>query len=275
MMRKNVELKAKMAEELAQQLKQYKTIILVNLLRSPASLVQKARKKLKETEAFVKAVRKAVIQNALKKLGVDFGEIDFPALVIGTNEHPYAVAKLFRENTLPMAAKPGQIAPFDIVVPAGETDLPPGPALSQLKMAGINAKVERGKIAIAKDSVVAKEGEPITAEKVQALQLLGIKPFKAELKIAMAYDGTYYSQEVLSITPEDLTEKLKTAEGYAFNMSVNVNYPTEKNIATLLQRQFMYAQNLALNAQVYSDAFINHLLQKAYQQANALSKKVG
>ena len=39
--------------------------------------------------------------------------------------------------------------------------MPAGPALSELKAAGLNVRIQAGKIAIAKDQVVVKKGEVI------------------------------------------------------------------------------------------------------------------
>ena len=57
-------------------------------------------------------------------------------------------------------AKPGDIAPEDILVKAGDTPFKPGPIVGELQKAGIPAAIEGGKIVIKKDKVLVKKGEP-------------------------------------------------------------------------------------------------------------------
>ncbi|RME18375.1 MAG: hypothetical protein D6797_00560, partial [Bdellovibrio sp.] len=224
------------------------------------------------------AYKKAVVTRALESTGVlsKIGEVDFPAALMLVNEHPYKVNQFFLESKLDVAAKPGDIAPFDIVVPAGETDLPPGPALSQLKVAGLNVKIDKGKIVVAKDSVVAKEGDEITAEKAQALQMLGIKPFKVGVNVAYAYDGeTLYNGEVLNITQEDVIADIEEALAQSLNASINASYPTEQNIKLLVTKAIREAKNASLNSSYYSSYGVKDLIILAVRQANALPKQEG
>ncbi len=279
-MRKNVEKKSKQAEELSSQIKKYKTVILINLRKTSTRLLQRIRKLLKEKyNAYVKIHRKAVLQHAFKQAGLPeevWKNIDFPGGVVLINESPYKVALLFMKNKMDTAAKPGDVAPFDIIVPAGETDLPPGPTLSQLKAAGINVKIDKGKIVVAKDSVVAKAGDVITDEKASALQTLGVKPFKVGMNVSYAYDGeTVFTQEVLSLPPEDVEEGLRLAIGQALNASINAAYPTRKNIEFLLKKALKQGLNAGLNASFYSESTIKYLLQKALAQGNALKHLEG
>ena len=55
-------------------------------------------------------------------------------------------------------AKPGDIAPEDIIVKEGETPFKPGPIVGELQKAGIPAAIEGGKIVIRKDKVLVEKG---------------------------------------------------------------------------------------------------------------------
>ncbi len=275
--RKAISEKKKAAKELAEKIKKYPNIILVNLKHTPTKLVQKLRKKLKDDKnAYVSAHRKAVLQHSFEEAGLPkemVNAVDFPAMVILVDENPYRVNLLFMGNKLDVAAKAGDVAPFDIVVPAGETDLTPGPTLSQLKMAGIHVKIDKGKIVVDKDSVVAKAGDVITPEKAQALQVLGIKPFKVGMTVSYAYDGkTLFTQDVLNLSLEDLKAGLEEALQQSLNASINVNYPTSQNVKVLLTQAIRQGLNAGLNASYYSEATIDQLLTSAIRQANALPK---
>jgi len=270
--RKAIKEKIEETEKLLKEIKAYKAFMLLNLKKTPALLQQKIRRVVKENmKGSMKAVRKPIIQRALKSVNIN-NEIDFPAAVILMNENPYKAYKIINENKLDVAAKPGDISPFDIVIPAGETDLQPGPALSQLKAAGLNVKIEKGKIVIAKDSVLLKKGEVVTQEKAQVLQMLGIKPFKVGVNLVFAYDGLMYTKDILSISEEELKNDMLASIKQAFNMSVNANYASEISIKYIMLKAIREARNAALNGNLYSDTFIKYLLIKSIREANALQR---
>jgi large subunit ribosomal protein L10 len=227
-------------DEMVKNLKDKKSILLLNLSKTPGKLVQRIRKKLKDqNKAYFKISKLAVVKRALEAAKLPsqlYDDVNFPVAVIGLKDiSPYEVSSMFMDNMLSVAAKEGDVSPFEIVIPAGETEMPPGPALTQLKQAGLNVKVDKGKIAITSDSKLAKVGDKLTKEKVAALQMLNIKPFKVGLTIWRAFDGeTIFSAEVLGTSVESIVESLKEAIGQGLNVSLNANYPTENNISIML-----------------------------------------
>jgi large subunit ribosomal protein L10 len=272
--RKNIEQKMREAEALLKEVKNYKAFMILNLRKTPALLQQRLRKALKQNNGNMKAVRKPIITRVLKEQNIN-KEIDFPAAIVLSNEHPYNIYKIIKSNQLEVAAKPNDIAPFDIVIPAGETDLQPGPALSQLKAAGLNVKIEKGKIVIAKDSVIAKKGEVITPEKAQALQMLGIKPFKVGLNVVFGYDGkSFYETEILNIDKETIKDQLLQGLKDVINASININVPTPLSVKFIFIKAIKQARNATINASIYNDTFIKDLLINAINQGNAINKRV-
>jgi large subunit ribosomal protein L10 len=164
------------------------------------------------------------------------------------------------------------VALADIVVPEGETDLPPGPALSELKAGGLNVQIKAGKIAVVKDSTVAKAGEKLTEPKVKALTTLNVMPFEIMANLLFGFDGTYiYSKELLD-SGETVGSDISYALSQAMNFSLNASYPTEQNINMLLGQAVRQAVNVSLNGSIYSSSSIGQLLGSAYRQGSALSK---
>jgi len=274
--------KMEQVEELKKAIEEHKgeAVVILDLRNTPNQLLQKTRKRLKEgKKAFFKVYKLTVLKRALEGEGLPEGlysDITFPSAVILVAEHPYRLSLDFRANMLSVPAKPGQIAEEDIVVEAGETDLPPGPVLSELKAAGLPVKIEKGKIAVIKDTVLVKKGEVIDEMKAKALQTLGIKPFKVGVKVYKAfYEGLLFTPEVLSLTPEAVEEGISSAIGYAINLGLNANYVTPENAELLIVKAFQQAKGLAFEAAVPSKAFIEELLSLAYRQANALPSEGG
>jgi large subunit ribosomal protein L10 len=271
--RKTIQEKIKQVEGTVEEMKNYKTVALLDLKKLPDALLQTLRKRIKEGGGKVKILRKPVIKRVLesnKKLSERSDESKRPVALILTNDSPYQLNKFFKENKKKRAAKVGDVAQADIVVPAGDTDLPPGPALSELKAGGVNVAIKGGKIVVNKDSTVAKAGEKITGPKAKALTTLGVMPFDVMANMIFGFDGTYiYSTEVLGLG-DTVNEDLSSCLSQALNFSMNASYPTGQNAELLLADAIRQSVNVALNAEVYSSSSIEQLLTSAIRQGVAM-----
>ncbi len=273
--RPNVRQKAKEVEETLAEMKNYKTVALLSLDKLPDSLFQALRKRIQNEGGKVRMLRKAVLTRVFEanpKLGEKKSCADRPAALILTNSSPYEINRFLKQNTKKRAAKVDEIAASDIVVPEGETDLPPGPALSELKAAGINAQIKAGKIVVAKESVVARKDEKITAQKAKALQTLGIKPFTITAKMIFGYDGEYVYEKALLDIDDTLAADIAGAEQKAFNLSVNTGYPTERNINLLVNEAYIQGISFAVNSKTYNAVTIESEILNALRQSGAIEK---
>jgi large subunit ribosomal protein L10 len=271
--RKAVKKKAEQVQSAIADMKRYKTVALLDLRKLPDALFQNLRKKMRQDGGKVLVLRKPVITRVLasnKKLSAKLNACDNPVALILTDKSAYEVNSFFKQNRKRRAAKIGDIATADIVVPEGETDLPPGPALSELKTAGLNVQIKAGKIAVVKDSLVAKSGDKITEQKVKALQTLGVKPFEIMANMLFGFDGEYiYSKELLDIG-DSIHSDIASGFSQAMNFSLNVSYPTEQNIKVLLGDAMKQSLNLSLNGSLYSSSSMERLLSSAVRQGMAL-----
>lgn len=271
--RKTVKEKIQKVELVKALIKKYKTLAIIDLRKLSDALFQALRKKIRENGGTVLVLKKPVITRVLesdKKISRLAAECDKPVALILTNSSPLELNRFFRENRKKRAAKTGEVAPFDIIVPEGETDLPPGPALSELKGAGINVQIKGGKIVVAKESIVAKSGEVLTDLKTKALQKLNIKPFEISAKLLFGYDQSYiYGSNMLNID-DMLNTDISTSLNDAFNLSINAKYPTKQNIEVLLGDACRQSMNVALNGNLYSSSAIGQLLVLATRQGTVL-----
>lgn len=261
--------------ELSAKVKEYPTLAVVNLRNLPDDLLQSSKKKLREADGtFVKVSKLTVLKRVLEAAGLK-AQADAlldPSAILLTKQSPSMLSTFFRKNRKKVAAKVGQVAPYEIIVPAGDTDLPPGPALSELKIAGVSVQIKAGKIAIMKDSTIAKAGEAITAPKAKALQMLGILPFEVGAELVFAYDGKYiYGPGILSIDAETLRPGILQSLRDALNVSINAAYPTSQNIEILLKDAFIQGNNVSINAGIYSSGSIGQLLALSIRQGVAVS----
>ncbi len=271
--RKAIKEKVEQIAKVTEDVSKYPALALIDLRSVPDALLQTLRKRIREQNGVMYVLKKPVIKAILNgnPLLTKFSSLaDRSVSLLLTNSSPYEINKLLRESKKKRPAKAGEISPFDIVIPEGETDLPPGPALSELKSAGLNVQIKGGKIVIAKESTVVKKGENITAAKAGVLQKLGVLPFDSSVRLLFGFDGEYvYDSEILDL---DLTinEDIALSMQDAFSFSINVSYPTEQNINLLLGETYRQSVNTAINGGLYSSSTIEQLLSSTFRQGMAL-----
>src|SRR4030042_5786598 len=158
--------KKETVKELADLISKKRTILIASIKNIPASQFQEITKKLRG-KAIVKVPKKNLIIRALdsskdehvkqieeqvkENVAVLFSDIDCFELA----------AELVRNKT-PAKAKAGQEAPEDIEIPAGPTELVPGPAISELGALGIQIQIDKGKINIKEPKIIAHKGTKIS-----------------------------------------------------------------------------------------------------------------
>ena len=100
----------------------------------------------------------------------------------------FELSSLLTDNQTPAKAKPGDLAPEDIEIEAGPTELIPGPAISELSSVGLKVAVENGKLAIKQGRVVSKKGDEIDEKTSSVLAKLNILPMQVGFEPVAAYD---------------------------------------------------------------------------------------
>ncbi|MHA1238179.1 MAG: 50S ribosomal protein L10 [Candidatus Odinarchaeia archaeon] len=273
--------KIKEVEQLVDLINKYKVISLTRMGEIGGKQLQELREKLRG-QAVIRMAKNTLMKIALdkadkKKKGISKlkeyieGSVGF----IFTNLNPFKLNWFLKKNRAPAPAKPGNIAPKDIVIPAGNTGFPPGPMITELSELGLKTKVQSGTIWIAKDTVVAKKGEVLSRRLTVLLSRLGIKPMEVGLDLIAAYeDGIIYGAEDIDIDLESFREQFKEAYTEAFNLAFNAAYPTSETIPHLLTKAYLDAKNLAINAEIYAPEVINDLIAKAEAQASTLLNKI-
>lgn len=270
------ELKKQAAQEVAEQLKDAPVIAVIDLHGLPAVLLHKLRKQTRGDGAVI-IKKTSLLQRALKLAGKQklLDHMKGEKALLIAKENPFALYKKIRSEPLKIYAKPGQTAPDDIIVPAGETMLAPGPVLTELKQAGIDARIAAGKIAVGKDSTVAKKGEPIKDVVAKALQKLDIKPFELNVSIPAVLEGDIvYTADVLHIDEKEFMSKVMGAFLGARALSLEIGYVTKDNIAELITKAYRQARYVGLERDITVPELMEELVKKAARQAAAVGAKV-
>ncbi|MBI4043444.1 MAG: 50S ribosomal protein L10 [Candidatus Diapherotrites archaeon] len=236
--------------ELKHLCKEYPTIAVANIDNFPATLFGRLRWNLSK-DAVVRVSKIRVIQRAFEEAGLPkLKEVSTgSSAVLFSKLNAFELYARVKKSKGKVSAKPGQLAPADIVVPAGDTGLPPGPALSDLKGAGLNVRVQGTTIAVVENKVVAKKGEPIALAVASTLSKLNIKPITLQLNVhSVLENGELYPGSVLDIDPEKTLEEFMQAYRNALNLAVNAQIFNHASIEVLLGKAFREAKEL--NAEV-------------------------
>ena len=243
------EAKKKKVKDLEKLIKDSKTILVVSIKGIPASKFQQIVKRLRG-KAEVRVPKKTMITRALDNVGKGELEklersIDESFALLFSNTDAFELSAELAKTKTPAKAKAGQIAPQDIEVPAGPTDLPPGPAISELSNAGLQVKVDKGKLTIQEAKVVAKEGEEISQGTADILSKLDIKPFE----IGFIPLCAFHSEErkffpEINIDPEGFTEQLKEAYSRALPFAVEIGYASKDTVGFMLAKAYAHASKM-------------------------------
>lgn len=272
------EVKVKQINELVDLINKYDVIALARLDGIASSVIQDIRANLRG-----KTVLK-VSKNTLKKLAVEKStkngieklkdHLKGSVALVFSNENPFKLQRFLLSNTVPSGAKIGQVATNDVVIPAGGTDLNPGPVIGELNSVGIRTKVEKGKITIVSDSKIIKEGEVVTENQAKVLNRLGIKPFSVGLTLSIAFEnGEIVKGNDLVIDEEAIMGNLVMAHQHALGLAIESAYITKGTIDALLAKANSKAVNLSVFSAYPTVSTIKLLISKANSEAAALEAK--
>jgi len=243
------------AKEFEALLMEYPIVAAVDVESLPARQLQIMREKLRDS-CTIRMAKRRVMQKAIehvtpKKEGIEQLSPHMkgmPALLF-TKQNPFALFKTAKANKSKAAAKPGQTAPHDIVVPAGPTPFAPGPIIGELGSFGIKTGVENGKVAVKADSVVAKEGAVINAKLAGLLTRLGIQPMEVGLNISAVYEnGQIMTRSVLDIDETVYLGNLRlaVAQGIALALEADILDADTRTLA--VQRAAREAASIGMAA---------------------------
>lgn len=242
--------KIETVKELADLIKSKRTVLIADISGIPGSQFQQISKKLRG-KAKIKIPKKNLLSLAVKKAGVEkTKEIDEKFgganAILFSDMDSYELAGELIKRKTPSKAKVGQIAPTDIEIPAGPTDLVPGPAISELGALGIQIQIQGGKIEIKEPKVVAKEGEEISQGAADILGKLDIKPFTIGFSPLCAYDseeGMFY--EEIIIDSEKTIESLKDSFARSLGFAVSIGYVCNDTVRVMIQTAGAHEKRLS------------------------------
>jgi len=270
--------KAQMYQQLQELPKKYKVVAVIKMNKVRSSQILPLRKTFKGEVEFV-SIKDKVAQLALNKLDIPgikeiAEDLKGQCMFMFTNMSPFKLNVLLAKNKIMMAARGGDVASIDIVVPAKNTGIAPGPMLTEFKEAGIPTKIDQGTIWISKDSTPVAKGGIINEKLASLLGKLDIKPVEAGISLYSAIeDGLKYAEAEMIIDVEKIKEQFAQAHQEAISLSIEAAYITTDNISQILSKASQYARSLSIESGFMTDETKEQILQKADAQARAVAEQ--
>jgi len=228
--------KASYFARLVQYLEEYPKCFIVGADNVGSKQMQQIRIGLRGTAVVLmgkntmmrKAIKGHLEKNpALEKLLPHIrGNIGF----VFTNADLTEVREKLLENKVQAPAKPGAVAPLDVILPAQNTGLGPEKT-SFFQALAIPTKISKGSIEMINDVHLVKEGDRVGASEATLLNMLNISPFSYGLIVEQVYDsGTIFEPKILDIKPEDLRNRFLAGVKNVAAVSLQIGYPTVASV---------------------------------------------
>jgi len=224
--------------------------------------------KMSRNTLMIRALEKSTKKN-VKDL-IEF--VSGPVAFVFSEQDPFILSKFLSENKAAAPAKGGQTSPKNIIVPAMNTGVAPGPFISELAGLKIPSRVKGGSIHITDDTVAVKAGDVISNAMAMMLSRLGIEPMELQLRLIAAYtDGEVLTADSFDLDLEGLFSQVLLGHQYAVNLSVNTGIPTEETMPLIIAKANMEAKSLVMTVGFFVPEMLNEFLAKANSEAAALA----
>jgi len=273
--------KKEIFSDLQNLLRKYSVVAVADLQKVRSSQIQEIRKKLRGKAELIVA-KNTILQKASENLASEKSNVDKFAnslsgskVLIFTQMNPFELIVFLNKNKVRVPAKGGDIATGEIMIPAGNTGLQPGPVISEFNEAKVQTRIEGGSIFVAKDTVVASKGDVISTKTASLLSKLGMKPMEAGLGLSYAYDnGLVLGPNDLAFDLEQMRSQFSTAARLAFGLALEANIMTRETAPAILGKAYRQALAVAVEAGFFTKETTPRIIQKAYANMNALSQAI-
>lgn len=271
--------KQELVAETSDKISKSKVSAIVSIKGIRNKQLQDIRFKLKGM-ASLKVMRGTLLVKAIERAGLKNGDKLIPSIrgqvaLITTDENPNKLYKLVESTRQKAPARGGEISEEDIIVPAKETNFPPGPMIGEFQKVGLQAAIEKGKIVIKKESVFVKKGEKISRDKAKTLERLEIFPIEVGLDLISAYEsGIIFDKDVLSLTPEKIISQIAGAFSQAKGVAKEAVFFVKEILPDYIVKATLEAENLAIAANYVDESNLKIFLVKAIREAMTLNNAI-
>lgn len=169
-----------------------------------------------------------------------------------TNGDLPPIRDMILANRVPAPARPGAVAPVDVVVPAGPTGCDPGQT-SFFQVLQIPTKIVKGQIEITTAVNLINKGNKVGDSEAALLNKLNIRPFSYGLVINTIFDnGALFSVAVLDIDQYFLAAAFQLGCGKLAAVSLALGYPTQASMPHSIGNAFKNLVAITIGLDTYT-----------------------
>jgi len=260
-------------------LKEYDVVFAADLFKMESVMLQGLRRQLKG-KTTIKCIKNTLMKIAMEKAGFEntdqfLSQIKGSTIFIFSNGNPFKIASELNRNRVKVFAKPGDVALNDLIIPAGNTGLSPGPIIGKFGALGIKTRIEGGNIWVNQDTKVVSAGEKISEDLADILTRLGIKASEMGLSIKVAYDrGRVILKDELIYSIDTYREDLKKAVFEAYNVAIASIYLTRETSPILIMLANENARKVSILSGYITPQTVKDFISIAVAQAKTLERLV-
>jgi large subunit ribosomal protein L10 len=252
-------------------------VAVVDVSGVPAGNMIDMRNTLREKMS-IRMAKKTLVRIAWSEAGRPEDEIEAllegahqPCIVHSDSMNAFEIYGELERTRQGRAAKAGEKFPNQVTIPAGPTEFGPGPIVGEFNAVGIPAKIDKGKVAIQKDTTF-DEGAEISADLGIMLAKLGINPIEIGIIMTGAIEGGHLFQSSdLDLDTDGLRNDIVSATSGAFNLACNVRWFSSITTPTLISKASSEALSVALEAGVVNESTAAAILSQARARALSLA----
>ena len=252
-------------------------VAVVDVSGVPASNMIDMRNTLRERMS-ITMVKKSLMKIAWSEAGRPENEISAllegahqPCVVHSDSMSAFEIFGELEKTRQGRAAKAGETFPDDVTIPAGPTEFGPGPIVGEFNAVGIPAKIDKGKVAIQRDTTFS-QGDVISADLGIMLAKLGINPIEIGIILIGAIEeGHLFHSSDLDLDTDGFRNDIVSATSGAFNLACNVRWFSSTTTPTLISKAASESLSVALEAGIVNDATASAILSKARSRALSLA----
>jgi len=252
-------------------------VAVVDVSGVPASNMIDMRNTLRKRMS-IRMAKKSLVRIAWSEAGRPESEIEAllegahqPCIVHSDSMNAFEIFGELEKTRQGRAAKAGEKFPNEVTIPAGPTEFGPGPIVGEFNAVGIPAKIDKGKVAIQKDTTFS-EGDEISADLGIMLAKLGINPIEIGLILIGAIEGGHLFQSSdLDLDTDGLRNDIVSATSGAFNLACNVRWFSSITTPTLISKASSEALSVALEAGIVNESTAAAILSQARARALSLA----
>lgn len=241
--------------------KKYKNVAVIDVHHINDTQFQTMRKILRDKAVFrmskkslqLRAIEQFKSESKKKNLDDFAKHIPGQSSLVFTNLDLFELKRIFHENEWMVPAKPNEITPVDIWVPAGDTGLPTGQVISELNMTlRLPTRIMNDTIHIREDTRTHKAGDLVDVKQAAVLKKLGITPIESLIKIYFAWsDGEIIPEEILYMDMEGFKQDFGRAYREALAILFKMPFYIEDMSEEYLRKAASEANNL--NAIIFGE----------------------